>query len=124
MEKDRTTIESFGENGVMNLPGYDWGPAAMGLTTDEDTQMKRHCTDTQVFHWQQDGSSVVKRLRTGERSLVTAEHALHCLEIRIACRDSSRTGRHIDMKTTFDWRVIQDMRLSTGYSQVSYFCRC
>ena len=31
-----------------------------------------------------------KRLLTGERSLVTADHALHVLEIMIACRESSR----------------------------------
>lgn len=107
MEKDKTTIEIFGDSGVMNLAGYDWEPAGVDLATDEDTQMKRHCTDSQGFRWQQGASYVAKRLLTGERILVTAEHALHCLEIMIACRESSRTGKYIDMQTTFDWPVIK-----------------
>ncbi|MCF7972951.1 MAG: Gfo/Idh/MocA family oxidoreductase [Phycisphaerae bacterium] len=107
MEKDKTTIEIFGDSGVMDLVGYDWGPVGVDLATEEDPQMKRWCTDTQGFEWQQGAAYVAKRLLTGERSLVTAEHALHCLEIMIACRESSKTGRHIDIRTTFDWPVIK-----------------
>jgi predicted dehydrogenase len=107
MEKDKTTIEIFGDSGVMNLVGYDWGPAGVDMATEEDPQMKRYCTDAQGFVWQQGASYVAKRLLTGERSLVTAEHALHCLEIMIACRESSRTGKYVDIKTTFDWPVIK-----------------
>lgn len=107
MEQDKTTIEIFGENGVMNLVGYDWGPAGVDMATDEDPQMKRHCTDAQGFVWEQGASYVAKRLLTGERSLIAPEHALHCLEIMIACRESSRTGRYIDIKTSFDWPVIK-----------------
>jgi len=107
MERNRTSIEIFGDSGVMNLVGYDWGPAGVDLATDEDPQMKRHCTDSQGFCWQQGASYVAKRLLTGEGSLVTAEHALHCLEIMIACRESSRTSKYIDMQTTFDWPVIK-----------------
>jgi predicted dehydrogenase len=107
MEQNKTTIEIFGDSGVMNLVGYDWGPAGVDLANDENTQMKRYCTDSQGFQWQQGASYVAKRLLTGERSLVTAKHALHCLEIMIACRESSRTNKYIDMQTTFDWPVIR-----------------
>ncbi len=107
MEKDKATIEIFGDSGVMNLAGYDWEPAGVDLATEQDTAMKRCCTDSQGFRWQQGASYVAKRLLTGERILVTAEHALHCLEIMIACRESSRTGKYIDMQTTFDWPVIK-----------------
>ena len=106
-EEDKITIEIFGENGVMNLVGYDWGPAGVDLATEEEPQLKRYCTDAQSFVWQQGASYVAKRLLTGERSLITAEHALHCLEIMIACRESSRTGKYVDIKTTFDWPVIK-----------------
>jgi len=107
MEKAKTTIEIFGDNGVMNLVGYDWGPVGVDLATDDEPQMKRYCTDLKGFGWQQGASYVAKRLLTKERCLVTAEHALHCLEIMIACRQSSRTGKYIDIKTTFDWPVIK-----------------
>ena len=87
--------------------GYDWGPAGVDLATENNSQMKRLCTDTQGFKWEQGTAYVAKRLLTGERSLVTAEHVLHCLEIMIACRESSRTGRYIQMKTSFDWPIIR-----------------
>lgn len=106
MGENKTSIEIFGDSGVMNLVGYDWGPAGIDMATQENPQMKRYCTDAQGFVWQQGASYVAKRLLTGERSLITAEHALHCLEIMIACRDSCRTGRYIDIKTTFDWPII------------------
>lgn len=107
MEKDKASIEIFGDSGVMNLIGYDWGPVGVDLAADNDPQMKRYCTDSKGFGWQQGASYVAKRLLTSERSLITAEHALHCLEIMIACRQSSRTGKYIDIETTFDWPVIK-----------------
>jgi len=84
----------------MNLAGYDWEPAGVDLATNGDPQMKRCCTDSQGFRWQQGASYVAKRL-------LTCEHALHCPEIMIACRESSRMGKYIDMQTTFDWPVIK-----------------
>ncbi len=108
MEKDKTTIEIYGDSGVMNLVGYDWGPAGIDMATAEDPQMKRFCTDAEGFGWQQGAAYVAKRLLTGERSLITPEHALHCLEIMLACRESSRTGKYVDINTTFDWPVIKD----------------
>ncbi|MHC4911918.1 MAG: Gfo/Idh/MocA family protein [Planctomycetota bacterium] len=106
MEENKSSIEIFGDSGVMNLVGYDWGPAGIDMATQKDPQMKRYCTDAKGFVWQQGASYVAKRLLTGERSLITAEHALHCLEIMIACRDSCRTGRYIDIKTSFNWPII------------------
>jgi predicted dehydrogenase len=107
IEKNKAAIEIFGDSGVMNLVGYDWGPVGVDLATNKDPQMRRYCTDSQGFLWQQGASYVAKRLLTGERSLVTAEHALHCLEIMIACRESSRTGRYINIETRFAWPVIK-----------------
>ncbi len=107
LEKNNYTIEIFGDSGVMNLVGYDWGPAGVDLATKDEPQINRYCTDTKGFVWQQGASYVAERLLAGEKSLITAEHALHCIDIMSACVRSSRTGKYVQTRTTFDWPVIK-----------------
>jgi predicted dehydrogenase len=38
--------------------------------------------------------------------LITAEHALHVLEIMEAARESERSGRRIDLTSTFRYPVV------------------
>ena len=57
------------------------------------------------------GKIVVKNasfesLVTGKELLVRPEHALHVVEIMVAARQSQRTGRRIELTSTFKWPVI------------------
>ena len=45
-------------------------------------------------------------LVTGKELLATPEHALHVLEIITAARESSATGKRIELTSTFKWPVI------------------
>ena len=45
-------------------------------------------------------------LLTGKELLATPEHALHVLEIITAARESSATGRRIQLESTFKWPVV------------------
>jgi predicted dehydrogenase len=107
LEKEKYTLEIFGDGGVMNLVGYDWGPAGVDLATKDEPMIKRYCTDRKGFTWEQGASYVAERLLTGERSLITAEHALHCIDIMSACVKSSRTGKYVDTRTSFEWPVFK-----------------
>jgi predicted dehydrogenase len=49
---------------------------------------------------------VAECLVTGKPSLITAEHALHVLEIILAARESQETGRRIPLQSTFHWPVV------------------
>ena len=104
--EDRYSIEIIGDAGTMSLAGYDWGPVAVDLATKEQPETKRHCTDTKGYKWQHGASYVANCMLSGKRSLITAEHALHTLEVMLACCESYRTGRYIDIETRFDWPII------------------
>jgi predicted dehydrogenase len=101
--EDRYTIEIIGDAGVMSLAGYDWGPVAVDLATQDNPQTMRYCTDLKGYQWQIGASYVAECLLSGKTPLVTAEQALHAVEIMQACRESCRSGKYIDITTRFKW---------------------
>ena len=107
MGDDLHSIEIIGDAGTMSLAGYDWGPVAVDLATRNQPQTQRYCTDSEGYKWQHGASYVGKCMLSGESSLVRPEHALHVLEVMLACRESYNTGRYVDIRTTFDWPIIR-----------------
>jgi predicted dehydrogenase len=106
MGDDLHSIEIIGDAGTMSLAGYDWGPVAVDLATEDQPQTQRYCTDSKEYKWQHGASYIGECMLTGRQSLITAEHALHVLEVIQACRDSCNTGRYVDIQTTFKWPII------------------
>ncbi|MCW5982223.1 MAG: Gfo/Idh/MocA family oxidoreductase [Bryobacteraceae bacterium] len=102
----RSTIDIIGTKGHMHLVGYDWAPHGVDLVTEEKPAPERHVVDPQGYVWQWGASYIAEHLATGKPSLITAEHALHVLEVMNACKESQRTGRHIPIKSTFKWPVV------------------
>jgi hypothetical protein len=90
----------------MHLVGYDWAPHGVDLVTEAKPTLERHVVDPQGYVWQWGASYIAEHLATGKPSLITAEHALHVLEVMNACKESQRTGRHIPIKSTFKWPVV------------------
>jgi predicted dehydrogenase len=105
-EETRHTISIVGSRGSMGLVGYDWEPLGVDLATEEKPQSQRHETDAAGYVWQQGASLVCECLATGKEPLFTPEHALHVVEIIVAARESQRTGRRIELKSTFKWPVV------------------
>ncbi|MHC4445764.1 MAG: Gfo/Idh/MocA family protein [Planctomycetota bacterium] len=100
------TIDIIGNKGIMHLCGYDWAPQGVDVICADNPKMKTYCTDPGDYTWQHGASYVAKCMLTGEKSLVTAEQAVHVLEIMNACTESQRTGRRVEIKTTFNWPII------------------
>ena len=67
---------------------------------------ERYAEDAAGYVWQQGASQVAECLVTGKEPLFTPEHALHVVEIIVAARESQRTGRRIELQSTFRWPVI------------------
>jgi predicted dehydrogenase len=105
-DERRHTISIYGSKGFMGLVGYDWEPLGVDLASDAAPEFQRHVTDAKDYVWQQGASLVCETLATGKEQLFTPEHALHVVEIMTAARESQRTGRRIDLKSTFKWPVI------------------
>jgi predicted dehydrogenase len=107
IKDDFHSLEIIGDEGHVKLVGYDWGPVAVDLSTKEDPQMQRYCTDAEGFRWQMGASHIAHCLLTGEKPLITAQHALHALEIMNACRESCNTSKYVAIKSRFNWPVIR-----------------
>jgi len=99
---DQYTIDFWGTEGDMHLCGYDWGPHGVDVTTLKEPRV-RSVEDPAGYRWQNGGAYIAERIATGRPSLVTAEHALHVLEVMEACHESQRTGRRIAIESAFKW---------------------
>ncbi len=105
-KETRHTISIVGSRASLGLVGYDWEPLGVDLATQDKPQNERHSADRGDYVWQQGASLVAECLATGKEPLFTPQHALHVLEVIVAARDSQRTGRRIDIQSTFKWPVI------------------
>jgi predicted dehydrogenase len=102
----RHTISIVGSRGYIGMVGYDWEPLGVDFSTEEKPGFERHVTDAEGYVWQQGASLVAETLATGKEQLFTPEHALHVVEIICAARESQKTGKRIDLRSTFKWPVI------------------
>jgi len=102
----RSTLSVIGNAGSMHLVGYDWEPKGVDLATQEKPEHARHAQDARGYVWQEGASMLAEHLATGKPLRVTAEHALHVLEIMEAARESQESGRRVDLTSTFSWPVV------------------
>lgn len=102
----RYTIDVVGSGGFMGMVGYDWAPQGVDLATTKSPNSARHTNDSQGYLWQQGAALAAECLVTGRELLATPEHALHVIEIMTAARESSVTGRRVDLTSTFKWPLL------------------
>lgn len=105
-EETRHTISIVGSKGFMGLVGYDWEPLGVDIATHDSRKLKREVTDAKGYTWQQGAALAAECLVTGKELLVTPEHALHVLEIITAARESSATGRRVELTSRFKFPVV------------------
>lgn len=97
----RHSLSIVGSRGYLGLVGYDWAPQGVDLATRDEPKLRRFVEDARGYQWQQGAVLAARTLSTGEELLVTPEHALHVLEIMTAARESSATGRRVELASTF-----------------------
>jgi len=105
-KESRYTIDVVGSGGFMGMVGYDWAPLGVDLATHESPDLTRHVTDAQGYAWPNGAAMAAECLSSGKEMLVTPEHALHVIEIITAARESSKSGKRIELKSTFKWPVV------------------
>lgn len=101
------TISIVGSEGFLGLVGYDWDPHGVDFACKSQPEVKRYAVDKEGYDWPLGVNLVAEHLINGRKLLITPEQALHVLDIITAARESNRTGRHIDIKSTFDWPLIE-----------------
>jgi predicted dehydrogenase len=105
-KEQRHTISIVGSGGFMGLVGYDWEPLGVDVATHESPKLERHVTDAKSYIWQQGAALAAECLATGKELLVTPEQALHVLDIITSARESQKTGRRIELTSTFKWPIV------------------
>ncbi len=105
-KETRYTMDVVGSGGFMGMVGYDWAPLGIHLATKESSDLARHATDAQGYAWPNGAVMAAECLATGREMLVTPEHALHVIDVITAARESSKSGKRIELKSTFKWPVV------------------
>ena len=98
---DDRTIELIGDHGSMNLLGWDWGPKGVQIRLECESSWQTRCTAAQGYTWEAGAVHAVECLVSDTPGLMSAEHALHVVEIMAAARESAKTGRRIEVKSKF-----------------------
>jgi predicted dehydrogenase len=98
---EERTIELVGTKGSINMLGWDWHPKGVEVWDGEASAWKVVCEDQKGYNWNQGGSYLARCLATGEKPLMTAEHAFHVLEVMLAAQKSAATGQRIEVHSRF-----------------------
>jgi predicted dehydrogenase len=104
--EQRHTITIVGSGGFMGLVGYDWAPLGVDVATHQQPKIERQVTDAKGYIWQLGGALAAECLSTGRELLVTPEQALHVLEIITGARHSQKTGKRVELTSTFRWPIV------------------
>jgi len=93
-------IELYGSEGTIQMIGEDWAPRGYELW-----QNSAGCWQTYedgMWHWADGVRHMIECIETNTPPVIQPEHALHTLEIMLASMESGKTGRAIDITTTFE----------------------
>jgi predicted dehydrogenase len=104
-ERQLYTVDIMGTEGSLHMQGWDWSPAAVDVATRGHSILQPQCREKWPYEWVGGARYVASCLLTGQKSLITAEHGLHVLEVMNACHQSQATGRRIAVESTFKWPI-------------------
>jgi predicted dehydrogenase len=106
-ERKLYTIDVMATKGTMHMQGWDWGPSGVDVALQGEVVLETFCKEPGKYDWVGGASYVAECLLTGKPSLITPEHGLHVLEVMNACHESQRTGRRVNVESTFPWPIIK-----------------
>jgi predicted dehydrogenase len=102
MQKYRSpALELYGTNGVLQMLGDDWAPQGYEQWTNERSVWEVHEESDPGWPWTSGLRHLVECAARRTRPVNRPEHALHCLEVMLAARTSSREGRYITIESDF-----------------------
>lgn len=104
--KEEWTVEVCGTEGSVTLLGHDWAPLGVDVCSARGAKWERRAQDPEGYGWWRGATTVAQALINGTEPLLSAEHALHVLEVMLAAKESARTGRRVPIRTTFPWPIV------------------
>jgi predicted dehydrogenase len=100
------SVEIVGVGGSVSLLGWDWLPRGVALRPS-DGPRELLTQGTEGYSWRQGVSHLAACRAAGVEPAMTLEHAYHVLEVMLAARESSDSGRRMAVSSTFQWPIYQ-----------------
>lgn len=97
----RPALEFYGDRGTLQMLGDDWAPRGYELWQDQTGAWQLFDETAPHWHWADGLRHLVESIQQGRPPLITPEHGLHVLEIMLKAQESGRTGRAVDVTSTF-----------------------
>ena len=90
------------------MGGYAWEPGEVSLYRGDQGKAPGHwetalLTEQDPYVWQSGATYIAECLASGEKPLLSGEHAVHVLEVMLAAQRSAQTGQRIQITSTFPW---------------------
>jgi predicted dehydrogenase len=95
-------LEVYGTSGTIQMLGDDWDPDGYELFQNRAGCWQVFKETIPEWSWTDGLNHLVDCARNGRKPLVTAEQALHVLEVMLKAQQSGREGRGFEIETTFN----------------------
>jgi predicted dehydrogenase len=94
-------VELYGSLGTIQMLGDDWDPEGYELWRNEVGAWQVFGETDPAWPWYDGLRHMVESIQNGTKPLNTPEQAYHVTEVMLAALESGKTGRAIDIKSTF-----------------------
>ncbi|HXF62666.1 MAG TPA: Gfo/Idh/MocA family oxidoreductase [Caldilineaceae bacterium] len=94
-------IEIYGSKGTIQMMGDDWDPEGYELWRNEVGAWQVFEETHPNWPWTDGLRHLVECIQTGQRPIITPEHAFHVLEIMIKAQAAGRDGQARPIESTF-----------------------
>jgi predicted dehydrogenase len=101
-------LEVYGTTGTIQMLGDDWDPDGFELWQNSAGAWKVFKETDPNWPWTDGLRHLVDCIRTGERPLVTPQHAMHVVEIILKAQQSGREGRALPIESSFEAPVFAE----------------
>jgi predicted dehydrogenase len=101
-------IELYGTEGTIQLLGDDWNPNGYELWRNSAGCWQCYNESRPDWPWTDGLRRLVECVHSGCRPDSAPEHALHVLEVMLRAKESGRSGKAMDIETTFPRRAFDE----------------
>jgi predicted dehydrogenase len=97
----RPALELYGALGTIQMLGDDWDPDGFEMWQNETAAWQVFNETAPNWPWTDGLRHLVESIQAGTRPFITPEHGLHVLEIMLKAQESGRSGRALEIESSF-----------------------
>lgn len=97
----RPALELYGARGTIQMLGDDWNPHGFEMWQNETAAWQVFDETAPTWPWTDGLRHLVESIQQGTPPIITPEHGYHVLEIMLKAQESGRSGRALDIESSF-----------------------